>query len=102
MRSHLLFFGADNIPLGNLEHPELQELLFLDLAAALHIVLTLLGLLELLKLLHLVALQVLRHLNIFMHVINLGVASLLGTHLDGLADILLLLEEFLLVDEVVI
>ena len=102
MCSHLLLFGADDIPLGNLKHPELQELLFLHLAAALHIVLALLGLLELLELLLLVALQVLRQYNVFVDVVNLGEASLLGTHLDGLADVLLLFEEFLLVDEVVI
>ena len=91
MCSHLLLFGPDDIPLGNLKHPELQELLFLDLAAALHIYLALLGLLKLLELLHLVALQVLRYLNVFMDVVNLGVASLLGTHLNGLTDVLLLL-----------
>lgn len=74
----------------------------MDFAAALHIVLALIGFLELLKLLHLVVLQVLRHLHVFVDVVYLGEAPLLGTHLDCLANVLLLLEELLLADEVVV
>lgn len=76
--SHLVLFGLDDLPLGNLEHPEFVLLLFLDLAPNFDFgVILVVRPLQLHLLVRLVVSQVFGNLHIFIEVVD---------HLGSLAD----------------